>query len=201
MRKYCDSFRTFVIVKQNRIMQLVGELIQLRALEPSDLKLLYRWENDSTVWSVSGTLVPFSKFVLEEFVNQAHQDIYTNKQVRLMIDLKYMDDEDSEDEVQCIGCVDLFDFDPKNKRAGVGILIANQADRGKGFATEALHLIIDYGFEVLDLHQLYSNVRVDNESSVALFKRLGFEITGLKQDWVYYQGKFYDEYNMQLIRK
>ena len=183
-------------------MQLVGELIQLRALEPSDLKLLYRWENDSTVWSVSGTLVPFSKFVLEEFVNQAHQDIYTNKQVRLMIDLKYLeDDADPDNEVQCIGCVDLFEFDPKNKRAGVGILIANQADRGKGFATEALHLIIDYGFEVLDLHQLYSNVRVDNESSVALFKRLGFEITGLKQDWVFYQGKFYDEYNMQLIRK
>lgn len=183
-------------------MQLVGELIQLRAMEPSDLKLLYRWENDSTVWSVSGTLVPFSKFVLEEFVNQAHQDIYTNKQVRLMIDLKYMDEEDdTEEETKCIGCVDLFEFDPRNKRAGVGILIANQADRGKGYATEALHLIIDYAFEVLDLHQLFSNVRVDNESSVALFKRLGFEITGLKQDWIYYQGKFYDEYTMQLIRK
>jgi diamine N-acetyltransferase len=183
-------------------MQLVGELIQLRAMEPSDLKLLYRWENDSTVWSVSGTLVPFSKFVLEEFVNQAHQDIYTNKQVRLMIDLKYMDEEDDiEEETKCIGCVDLFEFDPRNKRAGVGILIANQADRGKGYATEALHLIIDYAFEVLDLHQLFSNVRVDNESSVALFKRLGFEITGLKQDWIYYQGKFYDEYTMQLIRK
>jgi len=183
-------------------MQLVGELIQLRAMEPSDLKLLYRWENDSTVWSVSGTLVPFSKFVLEEFVNQAHQDIYTNKQVRLMIDLKYMDEEDdTEEETKCIGCVDLFEFDPRNKRAGVGILIANQADRGKGYATEALHLIIDYAFEVLDLHQLFSNVRVDNESSVALFKRLGFEITGLKQDWIYYQSKFYDEYTMQLIRK
>ncbi len=183
-------------------MQLVGELIQLRAMEPSDLKLLYRWENDSTVWSVSGTLVPFSKFVLEEFVNQAHQDIYTNKQVRLMIDLKYLDEEGhDEEDTKCIGCVDLFDFDPRNKRAGVGILIANQADRGKGYATEALHLIIDYAFEVLDLHQLFSNVRVDNESSLALFKRLDFEVTGLKQDWIYYQGKFYDEYTMQLIRK
>ncbi len=184
-------------------MQLVGELIQLRALEPSDLKLLYRWENDSEVWSVSGTLVPFSKFVLEEFVNQAHQDIYTNKQIRLMIDLKFLNEEEEEEngKTKCIGCVDLFDFDPKNKRAGVGILIANRDDRGKGFATEALHLIMDYGFEVLDLHQLYSNVRVDNENSLALFKRLGFEVTGLKQDWVYHYGKFYDEYNMQLIRK
>lgn len=182
-------------------MQLVGELIHLRALEPTDLNQLYKWENDSTIWSVSGTLVPFSKFVLEEFVTQVHQDIYTNKQLRLMIDLKYFDEADEDETTRSIGCVDLFDFDPKNKRAGIGILIADKADRGRGYATEALHLIMDYGFEVLDLHQIYSNIRVENESSVALFKRAGFEVTGLKQDWIYEQGKFYDEYTLQLIKK
>ena len=182
-------------------MQLVGELIHLRALEPTDLNQLYRWENDSSIWSVSGTLVPFSKFVLEEFVTQVHQDIYTNKQLRLIVDLKYFDEADEDETTRSIGCVDLFDFDPKNKRAGVGILIADKADRGRGYATEALHLIVDYAFEVLDLHQIYSNVRVENESSVALFKKVGFEVTGLKQDWIYEQGKFYDEYTMQLIKK
>ncbi|MBK6397171.1 MAG: GNAT family N-acetyltransferase [Bacteroidetes bacterium] len=182
-------------------MQLVGELIHLRALEPTDLNQLYKWENDSSIWSVSGTLVPFSKFVLEEFVTQVHQDIYTNKQLRLMIDLKYFDEADEDETTRSIGCVDLFDFDPKNKRAGIGILIADKADRGRGYATEALHLIMDYGFEVLDLHQIYSNIRVENESSVSLFKRAGFEVTGLKQDWIYEQGKFYDEYTLQLIKK
>ena len=182
-------------------MQLVGELIQLRALEPTDLNQLYKWENDSSIWSVSGTLVPFSKFVLEEFVTQVHQDIYTNKQLRLMVDLKYFDVADEDETTRSIGCVDLFDFDPKNKRAGVGILIADKADRGRGYATEALHLIVDYGFEVLDLHQLYSNIRVENESSVSLFKKAGFEVTGLKQDWIYEQGKFYDEYTLQLVKK
>jgi diamine N-acetyltransferase len=182
-------------------MQLIGELIHLRALEPADINKLYFWENDSSIWSVSGTLVPFSRFVLEEFVKEVHQDIYTNKQLRLMIDLKYFDESDEDETTRSIGCVDLFEFDPKSRRAGVGIMIANKNDRGRGYATEALHLIIDYGFEVLDLHQIYSNVRVDNESSVALFKKVGFEITGLKQDWVYEQGKYYDEYTMQLIRK
>ena len=75
-------------------MLLIGELIQLRAMEPADLNLLYRWENDTSIWSVSGTLAPFSRYVLEEFVSQAHQDIYTNKQLRLMIDLRYYDEED-----------------------------------------------------------------------------------------------------------
>ncbi|MFZ7113828.1 MAG: GNAT family N-acetyltransferase, partial [Bacteroidota bacterium] len=142
-----------------------------------------------------------SKFVLEEFVTQVHQDIYTNKQLRLMIDLKYFEESDEDETTRSIGCVDLFDFDPKNKRAGIGILIADKADRGRGYATEALHLIIDYGFEILDLHQIYSNIRVENESSVTLFKRAGFEVTGLKQDWIYEQGKFYDEYTLQLIKK
>jgi diamine N-acetyltransferase len=181
-------------------MQLIGELIQLRALEPSDLDLLYQWENDTAIWSVSGTLAPFSKFVLEQYLASSHQDIYSNKQLRLMIDLTVNDEED-EPESRGIGCIDLFDFDPKNRKAGVGILIADRADRGKGYATEALNLLVDYGFDVLDLHQIYSNVRVDNENSVALFKKVGFEITGLKQDWILDGGKWYDEYTMQMIRK
>ena len=183
-------------------MQLIGELIQLRALEPSDLDQLYRWENDSSIWSVSGTLAPFSKFVLEQYLASSHQDIYSNKQLRLIIDLTINDEEgELEDESRSIGCIDLFDFDPKNRKAGVGILIADSADRGKGYATEALNLLVDYGFDVLDLHQIYSNVRVDNESSVALFKKIGFEITGLKQDWILDGGRWYDEYTMQMIKK
>jgi diamine N-acetyltransferase len=182
-------------------MLLVGELIRLRALEPVDLNRLYRWENDTTIWSVSGTMAPFSRFVLEEFVNQAHQDIYTNKQLRLMIELKYIVDDEEIDEPKAIGCVDLFEFDPRNRRAGLGILIADKADRGKGYATEALHLVVEYAFQVLDLHQLYCNVRIDNESSVALFKKSGFEISGLKQDWIYENGRYIDEYTMQLVRK
>src|SRR3954470_54262 len=127
-------------------MQLIGELIQLRALEPTDIQCLYHWENDSGVWSVSGTLAPFSKFTLEEYLKAAHQDIYTTKQLRLMIDITVMDDDESGDghESKSIGCIDLFDFDPKNHRAGVGIMIANRANRGRGYATEALHLLIDY---------------------------------------------------------
>jgi len=180
---------------------ITGKKIFLRAIEPTHVDLMYRWENDLTIWPVSGTLTPFSRTTVEQFVNMAHQDIYTNKQLRLMIDLKYFDEADEDETTRSIGCVDLFDFDPKNKRAGIGILIADKADRGRGYATEALHLIMDYGFEVLDLHQIYSNIRVENESSVSLFKRAGFEVTGLKQDWIYEQGKFYDEYTLQLIKK
>ncbi len=119
-----------------------------------------------------------------------------------MIDLTVGDDDaELSNDPHSIGGIDLFDSDPGNKRAGVGVLIANNAQRGKGYATEALHLLIDYSWNILDLHQLYSNVRVDNYNSLALFKKLGFEITGLKNDWLYEAGKFYDEYTLQLLRK
>src|SRR5436190_23039483 len=115
-------------------MQLVGQLIQLRAMEPEDIELLYKWENDDSVWSVSGTVTPFSKFTLEKFIETAHDDIYTTKQLRLMIDLVDKSEDNEDENVRCIGCIDLFDFDPHNHRAGIGVLIADRADRGNGYA-------------------------------------------------------------------
>ena len=97
-------------------MQLLkGELVALRAMEPTDLELLYRWENDSDVWTISNTRTPFSKYVLKNFIETSSQDIYTAKQLRLMID------ENATGET--IGIIDLFDFDPFHLRVGVGILI------------------------------------------------------------------------------
>ena len=93
-------------------MFLKGENISIRALEPSDADLLYKWENNYTLWEVSNTQTPFSKAVLDEFVNTAYQDIYTNKQLRLMVC--------KSDAQETIGIIDLFEFDPQHARCGVG---------------------------------------------------------------------------------
>ncbi|HSH67836.1 MAG TPA: GNAT family protein, partial [Bacteroidia bacterium] len=82
-----------------------------------------------------------------------------------------------------------------------GILIADKLDRGKGFASEALTLITNYCFELLNLNQLYCNVTVDNEMSILLFKKHGFEITGVKKSWIREGNVFKDELLLQLIRK
>jgi diamine N-acetyltransferase len=182
-------------------MQLTGQLIHLRAMEPEDIELLYKWENDGSVWSVSGTVTPFSRYTLEKFVATAHDDIYTTKQLRLMIDLLEKDGDGETIEVKSIGCIDLFDFDPHHLRAGIGVLIADKADRGNGYASEALQLMIDYCFDTLNLHQVYTNITTDNEHSKSLFKKFGFEVTGLKQDWIYSKGRYLDEFTLQLIKK
>ncbi len=174
-------------------MILTGKNIKLRAIEPTDLDLLYEWENNEEIWLVSGTLAPFSRLVLGQYLANAHLDIYAHKQVRFLIEIV--------SSRKRIGCIDLFDFDPKNKRAGVGLLIGDKTERAKGYASEALSLLEGYVFEVLDLHQLHCNITVDNEPSVHLFKNHHFEITGRKTDWIYNNGEWLDEYSLQLLKR
>src|SRR5436190_946879 len=140
-------------------MFLKGETISLRALEPSDADLLYRWENDTNLWPVSLTQVPFSRFILEEFVNASHQDIYTNRQLRLMICSGK----------ETVGIADLFEFDPQHDRCGLGMYI-QESSRRKGSASECIKMMKDYAFGTLHLKQLFANVNKSNEASLALFE-------------------------------
>ncbi len=169
-----------------------SKLVYLRALEPNDIELLYKWENDPEVWDVSNNLAPFSKHTLMEYINSAHLDIYTVKQLRLII-------VNSETNVS-IGAIDFFDFDPQHQRAGIGVLI-DKDFRRNGFAFEALKIMIKYAFQNLKLHQLYCNISVNNESSLRLFKKAGFLICGTKKDWNNIKGKWEDEHLLQLINK
>ncbi|MCC6690072.1 MAG: GNAT family N-acetyltransferase [Bacteroidia bacterium] len=172
---------------------LSADNITLRALEPSDIDWLYKCENDTGIWQVSNTIVPYSRHVLEQYILNSQLDIYTTKQLRLIIELTA--------DKKIIGCIDLFDFDPHHRRAGVGVLITDKASLGKGNASAALSLLINYVFTKLNLHQLYCNVSAKNEASIKLFIKHGFEITGIKKQWVIRENNWDDEYMLQLINK
>jgi len=180
-------------------MKLQGEYIYLRAIEPDDIDTLYQWENDTENWKVSSTQTPYSRFVLDQYIRSSHQDIYTAKQLRLVVCLTPKPFQGVE-EGRLVGSIDLFDFDPNHLRAGVGILIADKSDRRKGYAGEALKLLIDYCFETLNLHQLYSNISPDNEPSILLFQQFNFQITGIKKQWVRDGNTFKDELLLQRVR-
>ena len=175
---------------------LTGPNLRLRAIEPGDLDTLYDWENDTSVWKVSNTLTPFSRFQLEEYVLNAQNDIFAVRQLRLMIDLL----QSADGIVKSVGSVDLFDFDPFHFRAGVGIMIMEES-REKGFAREAMQILIPYAFNTLRLHQLYCNISPENLPSLHLFEKLGFERCGIKRDWVNEAGQWKDEWMFQLINR
>ncbi|TXD50529.1 MULTISPECIES: GNAT family N-acetyltransferase [unclassified Polaribacter] len=172
-------------------MTLNNKKINLRALEPEDLDFLYQIENDESFWEVSHTQKPFSKYLLKQYLETAHLDIYETKQLRFII-------EETATKNQ-LGMIDIFDFDPQHKRAGIGILIHPDFQK-KGFASEALSLLIKYSFSYLQLHQLYANITSDNLQSISLFKKQNFSRVGLKKDWILSEGKFKDEILFQLIK-
>ena len=93
----------------------------------------------------------------------------------------------------------MFDFDPKNLRAGIGILLQHPESRQKGFGSEALELVIAYAFTHLQLHQLYANISTENEVSLALFAKFGFETIGIKKQWNKVGNSYKDEWLVQLI--
>ncbi len=172
-----------------------GKNILLRSLEPADINLMYEWENDTSIWPVSGTLTPFSRYTMEQFVKHAHQDIYTSKQLRMAIDKKASNGSPAE----TVGYIDLFDFEPTHLRSGVGILVANKANRRKGYALESLNLLSGYAFNILHLHQLYCHVHVNNEASIRLFSAAGYKGNGELTDWTLSNGSWVSVYVMQKV--
>jgi len=175
------------------MLTLTGDTLYLRALEPEDLEFVYNIENDENIWPVSNTQTPYSRYLIRQYLENAHQDIYEAKQLRLAICEK--------NTFRALGLIDLFDFDPVNKRAGVGIIIQHADDRSKGRGKEALGLLIQYSFTKLHLHQLYANIDVENAASVALFTNFGFQCAGVKKDWIKRQNHYADEALYQLIYK
>ena len=174
------------------MITLKGENIYLRALEPEDLEFIHAVENDESIWEVSNTQIPYSKFLIKQYLEQSHKDIFEVKQLRLII---------SSYKQESLGLIDIFDFDFKNNRAGIGILLKELNNRGKGYGTEALELLKNYSFSHLGLHQLYCNISEDNQASIKLFTNLGFKQIGLKKEWNYVNGSFKNEYLFQLINK
>ncbi len=171
---------------------LQGTNVHLRALEPEDLDFLFKIENNEFFWEISHTQTPFSRFLLKKYLENAHLDIFETKQLRLII-------EENSSKNQ-IGMVDLFDFNPQHKRAGIGILISPKYQK-KGFASETLELLIKYCFSHLHLHQLYANIIYDNKKSIRLFTKYNFTQVGIKKDWIFNNKTYKHEILFQRINE
>ena len=160
----------------------MNPIVHLRAIEPEDLDLLYRIENDVKLWNVGTTNVPYSRYTLHDYVANASDDIYTDRQVRLMV-------EDASGAV--VGIADIVNFDPGNCRAEVGLIILD-AYRRQGYGSSTLHAVADYALSVLHLHQLYACIASSNEVSLALFKNCGFQRSAILREWLFDGYQYHD---------
>lgn len=155
-------------------------VVRLRAMEPEDLDALYRIENDRDVWDVGENNVPYSRYILHDYIANASADIYADKQVRMVVE---------NEEGQLVGVADVVNFCPSHARAEVSIVICRK-HRKKGYARAAIRQIMEYALRTLHLHQLYAVVREDNMPSLNLFSSLGFKSKMVLEDWLF-DGKDY----------
>ena len=173
-------------------MMSIGKKVFLRHPVISDSTAILSWENDPEVWAAGDNDEPFSKDDIDSFINEG-QDVVKFSQERMIICL-------NDTEIP-IGCIDLYDYEPKHSRAGIGILIYDKNNRNKGFGKEALELMIKYSTKILNMKQLYCHIEEGNETSLSLFKQFNFQIVGLKKDWRKRGDKWVNEYLLQLILK
>jgi diamine N-acetyltransferase len=164
-------------------------VVRLRAIEPEDLDMLYGIENDTKLWNVSVTSVPYSRYTLYDYIANSKNDIYSDRQVRMMV-------ENGGGEV--VGIVDLINFDPKHLRAEIGIVIKREY-RNQGYAQAAIGEICDYALNVLHLHQLYALVNRDNPHSLKLFEKTGFSVSSELKDWLFDGKNYHNAVLMQLF--
>lgn len=156
-------------------MMFESDRIRLRALEPEDLDWLYKVENNDELWKYGNSNVPYSKYVLKQYIAENHSDLYADGQLRLVAV-----DKDTE---HVVGCVDLVNFTPRHMRAELGIFIFPEY-QGQGLAQETLHLICAYARDFMFLHQIYAFVAESNEKACRLFQRCGFVHQSTINEWL-----------------
>lgn len=163
--------------KNDTAMQqlLAGQNIHLRALEPEDISFLYEIENDPLIWHTSNTTMPYSRFFLKQYIENQQGDLFTDKQLRLIIEHELSQ--------KAIGIIDLFEFNPLHRRAELGIVI-HENFRNLGYAQEAIELVVKYASNHMMLHQITAKVAVTNSASIRLFERCGFTEIATLPDWM-----------------
>lgn len=169
---------------------LSTDIITLRALEPTDIDLLYRWENDTTLWTVTDTMAPYSRQVIWQYLKNYSGDVYASHQLRLMVTLTATG--------ETVGIIDLNDVDAFNSRAEVGLLIA-QPWQGKGYAHAALAIVMNYAQNHLGLRQLYVKIPLDNEACLHVFTDCGFTMSGTLRSWIKRGSRYHDVALLQHI--
>lgn len=167
-----------------------NDIVTLRSLEATDLDVLYHWENDSWLWTVSNIMSPSPKSYLWQYLQNYDSDFYNTRQLRLMITLT--------ETGEPVGTIDLTNFDPFNNRAELGIMI-DKNHQEKGLGNEALKLTVGYVRDYLGLFQLYALVPLNNTSCAALLKRHGFITTGILKKWINHGTEVHDVEMMQLL--
>lgn len=143
-----------------------GKSVYLRYLKLKDAESLLTWENDPNVWKYGANQSPYSLQDMRDFIRNDN-DLFGKNQERFMICLIGSG--------KAVGCIDLFDYNQRDKSAGIGILIYDNNDRRKGYGSDALSVLLEYAVKKLEIGRLRCRISSENVGSIKLFEHCGFQ--------------------------
>lgn len=167
-----------------------GKLINLRPLKESDLDEIMKWINNLEVTKYLSSLIfPVSRLEEEKYLEKMMSK--NDEQKNMVIENM---------ERQYIGQISLVHIDWKNRNAELGIVIGNKKDWGKGYGTEAIKMVLDYGFHQMNLNNIYLWVFEYNPRGIRCYEKCGFKKDGTLRKSHFYQGKYHNEILMSILR-
>jgi diamine N-acetyltransferase len=97
-----------------------------------------------------------------------------------------------------VGCVELYNYDPVNRRAAVGLVVSNEYRR-QGYGTIMIQALSKFCIENTSLHQVYADIAATNTPSINIFQRAGYQHCATLRDWVVRSNHYINTYRYQLI--
>lgn len=108
---------------------------------------------------------------------------------------------DGEQIGRLIGTIGLFEYDAHHHTARFGVMIFRKVDHGKGYASEAINLLLDFAFKDLMVNRVYGAVFLENSRSLSTYTRLGFKVEGIAREAYFQGGRFHDMEVIAMLRK
>jgi RimJ/RimL family protein N-acetyltransferase len=168
--------------------KIVGERLYLSPFDADDTDIHFKWAKWMNDRAVSDT---FDGHKNHTSLSSAKKFVQELKGHRFFIVL--MDGD------VLIGQISLHDIDHLNRHAFLGIMIGETEHHGKGYGTEAVRLILDYGFNTLNLHNIMLSAHEDNYAGIACYKKVGFKESGRRREWLFKNGKYIDVLYMDIL--
>ncbi|MCL2055616.1 MAG: GNAT family N-acetyltransferase [Oscillospiraceae bacterium] len=166
--------------------KIVGKRLYLSPLSLDDAEIFTKWVNDPAVSCNLGNYpaqisLSSEKTYLEDLAKKHCYSIVLH------------------DGDVMIGNLGLGDIDHRSRKATLGIMIGEAEMRGKGYGTEAICLILDYGFNTLNLHNIMLYVHADNGQGIACYKKAGFREFGRRRESHFKNGRYIDVIHMEIL--
>ena len=168
--------------------KLEGNKIYLSPLSLDDAELYTKWLNDRKVTDGLNCTNKITNIESEkEWITKSLEKCsYTFAIV--------LNDND-----MLIGNCGIMNYDGINRTATLGIFIGEEENRGKGYGKEAIELLLEYGFNTLNLHNINLEVFAFNENAISCYKKLGFKECGRRHECYFLNGKYHDEIMMEIL--